>query len=448
MFAVQFPGKWESGYFGSPGEKIALIPLHHYSKLSLPILSCEGNVRLHVNYSEASCNGQEWFNCNQERLAISPEEDHSCSAMRNQPPEVICWWCISRPIRPSSLSVIFLLRRQVQDTTFGSYTNPFLPSFPGRPGHWSLPPDPPNFTPREHQNRALGSAACGNNSIVSQDLSSPVEPALLSDYCDSDEIRPSHQNRQHFVPSSTGSRVWRVASSWLIKRSATKISTVGECKSNVSQSHPLTRLLTCRFLSRGFCREGTVCEFSHDLEASTEIPEEACLFFLQGKCAFGASCRSVSIDLKSALTLLCRFIHWDATEICGYAMSEATPESDESVEPIAEIEAPSTARLKAVLVPFTLPLQKPESTLAEGSAVDSSQKTYAQVCVDPSLSLPETPPEELKQLPLCPFAINAPECPNHYCEYLHGEPCDFCNRLCLHPYDENQRKEHREVSSH
>lgn len=32
------------------------------------------------------------------------------------------------------------------------------------------------------------------------------------------------------------------------------------------------------------------------------------------------------------------------------------------------------------------------------------------------------------------------------CTYLHGEMCDMCERLILHPYDEEQRKRHRQVS--
>lgn len=72
-------------------------------------------------------------------------------------------------------------------------------------------------------------------------------------------------------------------------------------------------------------------------------------------------------------------------------------------------------------------------------------KTYAQVLNVPSTGAESVDMEALKLLPLCPFAIISNECPNRdSCHYLHGNLCDLCDRLCLHPYDEEQSKGHHE----
>ncbi|CAH1955556.1 unnamed protein product [Acanthoscelides obtectus] len=46
---------------------------------------------------------------------------------------------------------------------------------------------------------------------------------------------------------------------------------------------------------------------------------------------------------------------------------------------------------------------------------------------------------------LCPYANKDGVCRNIlHCTYLHGEKCDMCERLILHPFNEEQRKKHRQ----
>lgn len=48
---------------------------------------------------------------------------------------------------------------------------------------------------------------------------------------------------------------------------------------------------------------------------------------------------------------------------------------------------------------------------------------------------------------LCPYVNKDGICRNLTdCTYLHGELCDMCSRRILHPYNEEQRKRHRQVS--
>lgn len=61
---------------------------------------------------------------------------------------------------------------------------------------------------------------------------------------------------------------------------------------------PFSRILTndfvlpvIRFLTRGFCRNGDSCEFSHDPTTGVQIPDNVCIFNLQAKCVNGSTCR-------------------------------------------------------------------------------------------------------------------------------------------------------------
>lgn len=50
--------------------------------------------------------------------------------------------------------------------------------------------------------------------------------------------------------------------------------------------------------------------------------------------------------------------------------------------------------------------------------------------------------------PLCPYAEATGICKKPECTYLHGDICELCGRAALHPYDEEQRKKHTNVSYH
>lgn len=50
------------------------------------------------------------------------------------------------------------------------------------------------------------------------------------------------------------------------------------------------------------------------------------------------------------------------------------------------------------------------------------------------------------QDPLCPYAEATGICKRTNCTYLHGEICDMCSRAALHPYSEELRKKHTNVS--
>jgi len=44
---------------------------------------------------------------------------------------------------------------------------------------------------------------------------------------------------------------------------------------------------------------------------------------------------------------------------------------------------------------------------------------------------------------LCPYTEQG-DCPHgESCQYMHGDPCELCGKLCLHPFDQTQRKTHQ-----
>lgn len=77
-----------------------------------------------------------------------------------------------------------------------------------------------------------------------------------------------------------------------------------------------------------------------------------------------------------------------------------------------------------------------ESSSLPNNPTCGPSRSYAEVCDD---RIPDEELERLKSLPLCPY-----DCTQEYCDFLHGLPCDLCNRPILHPYDEKQRREHKE----
>ena len=106
---------------------------------------------------------------------------------------------------------------------------------------------------------------------------------------------------------------------------------------------------------------------------------------------------------------------------------------------------PSKTSTKSRLVPF----KKLDSSKSnpESSTSCSSNKSYAQVCFDIDHDKKLEEDEKLRNMDLCPYGSVSYECLyGESCSYLHGERCDMCNRLCLHPYNPKQREEHHEVS--
>jgi len=62
---------------------------------------------------------------------------------------------------------------------------------------------------------------------------------------------------------------------------------------SVKQELVETKKYYCPFLERGFCRESSKCNFSHDSNISTRVPTNFCHFYLANQCLYGQDCKFI-----------------------------------------------------------------------------------------------------------------------------------------------------------
>ncbi|KAI1305884.1 E3 ubiquitin-protein ligase makorin-1 [Halotydeus destructor] len=221
------------------------------------------------------------------------------------------------------------------------------------------------------------------------------------------------------------------------------------------------RSLLCRFLMRGFCRNGAGCEFSHDEHESLVVPEDVCWYFLQGQCVYLTGCRfrhiqaeDIIAELQTSPSKSHRTVseHSASTSQRRLSFNSSPTNSNDEVEDedsSDEIlpnsyEDKREGHYKALRGHRLVPFHKSNNNKTSGNSSGSSSISYAQACKDKD-ELRGRENERKKKQPLCPYGMVAFECPNSKsCNYLHGDRCDFCNRLCLHPFNEEQQKEHHD----
>ena len=93
-----------------------------------------------------------------------------------------------------------------------------------------------------------------------------------------------------------------------------------------SYHHPLvtqpplveTKKYFCPFLERGYCREASRCNFSHDNRGSTKIPTDYCHFYLANQCLYGQDCK---------------FRHTEPVVSCSPQTQTTTTATPQSVSP-------------------------------------------------------------------------------------------------------------------
>ncbi|KAM8868573.1 E3 ubiquitin-protein ligase makorin-2 [Synchiropus picturatus] len=184
-----------------------------------------------------------------------------------------------------------------------------------------------------------------------------------------------------------------------------------------------TRHVTCRYFIHGVCREGSNCMFSHDLANSR--PSAICKFYQKGLCSYGERCRydHVKLPVRGA-----RGTDSNEQPVRGWASGSAPPRKQ-------AVKRDSGGHAGAVSWSEGTP-PNPQSYLAAiKTGLDPEQDTGwslgalgAQCGATPAL---------------CPYAAAGQCFHGDSCPYLHGDPCDVCGRMVLHPLDPAQRKEHR-----
>ena len=139
-----------------------------------------------------------------------------------------------------------------------------------------------------------------------------------------------------------------------------------------------------RYFLSNACRFGDKCFYSHD--QSSIQSNNICRFYLRGKCTYGDQCRFDHV--RSKLT------------------SSTTRNSLDN-------KAQSSNPSKFV----------------------REQQQY---------------PSQVTLQSFCPYAEKDGHCEaretGRYCPYIHGDRCDLCEKVVLHPSNKKQREEHRLVS--
>ncbi|KAL3229465.1 hypothetical protein MRX96_023561 [Rhipicephalus microplus] len=172
------------------------------------------------------------------------------------------------------------------------------------------------------------------------------------------------------------------------------------------------------FLS-GVCRDGQRCLFSHD-RANGRV-DNVCRYYLKGECIYGARCRYDHIRTKPR------------TDNGAWSGRPSRGTNQGSRSQLSTAEGTTPACSSSV-----------NRTPHTGGVPTRSMKSYASI-VRPDGSIEKAPQSKEASLPLCPYEVASNGCPMRAtCTYLHGELCDLCQKPCLHPYNEQQRAQHRE----
>lgn len=163
----------------------------------------------------------------------------------------------------------------------------------------------------------------------------------------------------------------------------------------------------------------TVCPFSYyssdeqdfSPQTRTTTVVTPCRYFLQGRCLFGDKC-------------------WNSHTALG--KRDATCERHVSAPTKDKYEPKFCSLHQKTKDPH------PPNWVDAPEFVPKTSKSYADTLKS---SLVEEPPVE----ELCSYFVDG-ECPfGAECPYVHGEMCDICQKACLHPADEQQRRLHTEL---
>lgn len=325
----------------------------------------------------------------------------------------------------------------------------------------------------------------------------------------------------------------------------------------------------CPFLERGFCRDSSRCNFSHDCYTSIKIPTDYCHFYLANQCLFGQDCKFLHSEPDDDNTLLNNIVDTNSSqadgslyacgsggldgdgfpnnydipseqdqanhyEVGGSSNQEDTgddgqysnnqdqqlgehenetdsiynnnnindldhrqggsshwlnsPDGNDQLSSLSSrlgairtsrrcaMTTPSTSTtiIAKLKLPANLAAQNPSEhhncstsdnkTTTTITAANKSSWQGARLIASirnnlgindqagsssgngNSSSSNNDDEHGLKDLPLCPYSLASGECPfpEGHCSYLHGLVCDLCYSACLHPYNEEQRHQHRE----
>lgn len=257
------------------------------------------------------------------------------------------------------------------------------------------------------------------------------------------------------------------------------------CDHNSASLHPLitqnlvnTKKFYCPFLERGYCRDNTKCNFSHDLDNSIKIPTDYCHFYLANQCLYGLDCKfrhvEPSIGSTSTATNLSSLSSSSSSTAPSAKTSSTTntyndpTTSNTSTIPYSTNYWPQSDNNNQQYYDYSSVDQA--SYITQGDhydnyqAEDDHQPSFGQLSYRFSSSLPALPTssnhfasatnQNISSEPLI-HQQQLHRNNNHYHHRSIGHInvvssdlllliCDLCSRPCLEPHDLDQQRQHRE----
>ncbi|KAK7066275.1 E3 ubiquitin-protein ligase makorin-1, partial [Halocaridina rubra] len=259
------------------------------------------------------------------------------------------------------------------------------------------------------------------------------------------------------------------------------------------------------YFINGACREGDRCRFSHNRESAR--PSLLCRYYLRGNCAYDQHCRfdhtrpdrghlsphdnldslrpRTSVGLSNASTST-------SSAVSENVQGRSRIDEDNHHSTKSLSSQPNKLGLSVTPRELNGPSSSGSSCGSEAarsfsnniSSESSRQKTLGTTCTNgslpsswvnapvfvPRIAKEDTPkqyevsyaqvagagdkvsegpvPATSSDSELCPMLIITGVCQaGEYCTYIHGSLCEVCQLACLHPYDKEQRRLHKEECS-
>jgi len=199
------------------------------------------------------------------------------------------------------------------------------------------------------------------------------------------------------------------------------------------------RRVLCRYFANGVCRFGRHCQNSHDRENS--VADNVCRYFLAGNCAYGSRCRYEHVRAQENGSQPSQSTSHQTVP------TSAPPPPPAPAAPNLASSHPSGARAKQRQRLSSSSSGSFSNNICFNGEMKAQTESYKDVVAGlKELNVGSSSIKNKKattKVELCPYAAQG-ECPyQESCQYTHGDACDLCGKLCLHPFDEVQRKEHQ-----
>ncbi|GLH14122.1 E3 ubiquitin-protein ligase makorin-1 [Gryllus bimaculatus] len=214
--------------------------------------------------------------------------------------------------------------------------------------------------------------------------------------------------------------------------------------------------IPCRFFQRGACAYGEQCRFLHNA-----APESRVSFTRKESTAVREN-SNISTDTPTTSSALAGSLHdaprrQDGRKISSLKKQETSADSgigDEATE--SWVNAPEFIPSACGTVPASActntngnantngngNASANTNTNANVNSSSKSHKSYAEA-VNPGGNYTSTLQGEGNDKKFCPYMELNGHCEyDAECPYIHGDVCEFCGKACLHPTDEEQRKQH------